>query len=117
MKVGDSESGKKLGQLWHAYYMEAMAAELASANPPWNRIFPAEEALTEEFEILPFEVASQMMARTGLIALADCPCRITSGNCEKPLDVCLSFAGQENCGGEEGSINSIQSPSSGTRTR
>lgn len=93
MKVGDSESGKRLGQLWHAYYMEAMAAELASANPPWNRIFPAEEAITEEFEILPFEVASQMMARTGLIALADCPCRITSGNCEKPLDVCLSFDG------------------------
>ena len=79
--------------LWHAYYMKAMAAELASANPPWNRVFPAEEAITEEFEILPFEVASRMMVKTSTIALANCPCRVSSKNCDKPLDVCLSFDG------------------------
>ncbi|MHB8156799.1 MAG: 4Fe-4S binding protein [Desulfocucumaceae bacterium] len=93
MKGGDSETQKRLAQLWHAYYMNAMAAELASASPPWNRVFPAEDALTEEVEILPFEVASQMIAKTGLIALANCPCRITAKNCDKPLEVCLSFDG------------------------
>lgn len=93
MKGMDSQNQQRLAGLWHAYYMKAMAAELASANPPWNRIFPAEEALPEEYEILPFEVASEMMARTGTVALANCPCRVSSGNCDKPLDVCLSFDG------------------------
>ncbi|MCL6478996.1 MAG: 4Fe-4S binding protein [Peptococcaceae bacterium] len=93
MKGGDAATQQRLAQLWHAYYMKAMAAELASASPPWNRVFPAEEAIPEEYEILPFEVASGMMAGTGTIALAKCPCRIASQNCDKPLDVCLSFDG------------------------
>lgn len=93
MKGGDSETQKKLAGLWHAYYMKDMAAEIASANPPWNRVYPAGEALPEEYEILPFEVASSMMAGAGTIALANCPCRVTSGNCDRPLDVCLAFDG------------------------
>ncbi|MCL6611661.1 MAG: 4Fe-4S dicluster domain-containing protein [Peptococcaceae bacterium] len=93
MKGGDDETRKRLARLWHAYYMKAMAAELARANPPWNRVFPAEEAIPEEYEILPFEVASQMMAKASDIALANCPCRISAQNCDKPLDVCLSFDG------------------------
>jgi Na+-translocating ferredoxin:NAD+ oxidoreductase subunit B len=93
MKGGESETQQKLAKLWHEYYMKAMAAELANARPPWNRIIPVEEALNEEFEILPFEVASQMIAQAENIAVANCPCRITAGNCEKPLDVCLSFDG------------------------
>ena len=93
MKGMEAGTQQRLAQLWHAYYMKAMAAELASAKPPWNRIIPAEEALPEEYEILPFEVASEMMARTGTIALANCPCRISGQNCDRPLDVCLSFDG------------------------
>lgn len=93
MKGMDAETQQRLARLWHAYYMKAMAAELASANPPWSRVFPAEEALPEEYEILPFEVASRMIAGAGTVALANCPCRISAGNCSKPLDVCLSFGG------------------------
>ena len=93
MKGGDEKTQKRLAELWHAYYMKAMAAELAAARPPWNRVFPAEAALEEVYEILPFQVASQMMAGTKAVALADCPCRVTGGNCDKPLDVCLSFDG------------------------
>ncbi|MBF7084301.1 4Fe-4S dicluster domain-containing protein [Desulfallas sp. Bu1-1] len=93
IKGVDGETLKRLAKLWHAYYMRAMAAELASASPPWTRVFPAEEALTEEYEILPFEVASKMMERTKAIALANCACRISAGNCDKPLDVCLAFDG------------------------
>jgi ferredoxin len=93
MKSGDDQTQKRLAQLWHAYYMKAMAAQLASASPPWNRIFPAEEALTEEYEILPYEVVSEMMAREDTIALANCPCRVTTGRCQRPLEVCLSFGG------------------------
>ena len=93
MKGVDPDTQQRLAKLWHAYYMKEMAAELASANPPWNRVFPAEEALPSEIEILPYEVASQMMADNQVIALANCPCRTLGQNCQKPLDVCLAFDG------------------------
>ncbi|MHB8916949.1 MAG: 4Fe-4S dicluster domain-containing protein [Desulfocucumaceae bacterium] len=89
----DAQTQQRLAQLWQAYYMKAMAAELASANPPWRRVLPAEEALPQGFEIFPFEVASQMLAGTETIAVANCVCRIITGNCDKPLDVCLAFDG------------------------
>ena len=93
MKGLEEPARQRLAQLWHAYWMNDMAAELASANPPWNRVFPAENALPGEIEILPYEVASQMMAKNEVIALADCPCRVLGRNCDKPLDVCLVFDG------------------------
>lgn len=93
MKGMDEAKQKRLAELWHAYYMKYMAAELASARPPWFRIFPTEQAFEEEVEILPYEKASEMMGKAKSIALAQCPCRIVGQNCEKPLQVCLSFDG------------------------
>ena len=93
MKGLDSDTQERLARLWHAYYMKHMAAALASAAPPWNRVFPTEAAVPDEYEILPFETASTMMAAAEKVALADCPCRTLARNCERPLDVCLSFDG------------------------
>lgn len=93
MKGLDEPTRDRLAQLWHAYYMKDMAAELASADPPWNRIFPAESAIPDEIEILPYEVASRMMEKNDVIAVANCPCRILGRNCGKPLEVCLCFDG------------------------
>ncbi len=93
MKGMDEAKQKRLAELWHAYYMKYMAAELAAARPPWLRVFPTEETFTEEVEILPYEKASEMMGKAESIALARCPCRIVEQNCEKPLQVCLSFDG------------------------
>ncbi len=70
MKGMDEAKQKRLAELWHAYYMKYMAAELASARPPWFRVFPSEEAFEEEVEILPYEKASEMMGKTKSIALA-----------------------------------------------
>ncbi|MCX7710401.1 MAG: 4Fe-4S binding protein [Clostridia bacterium] len=93
MKGVDVETQKRLAELWNAYYMIAMAAELASAVPPWNRILPAEEALNTEIEVLPYEVASAMMKNAQAIALGNCPCRTLKQGCDKPKAVCLSFDG------------------------
>ncbi|MDW7740463.1 MAG: hypothetical protein SCJ97_10490 [Bacillota bacterium] len=95
MKGLNPQEEKRLAELWHAYYMQDMAAELASARPPWIRVFPAEEALPadEEIEIIPYEKASELLKKTEDIALARCPCRVIGKNCDKPLDVCLSFDG------------------------
>lgn len=94
MKGLEPKVQKRLAELWHAYYMQDMAAELASARPPWTRVFPSEEALVQdEVEIIPYEQASKMMESAGDIALARCPCRVIGKNCDKPLEVCLSFDG------------------------
>lgn len=93
MKGLDEQTRDRLAKLWHAYYMKAMSAELASANPPWNRIIPSEEAIPDEPEILPFEIASRMIEKNEIYAVANCPCRILGGNCDKPLEVCLCFDG------------------------
>lgn len=94
MKGMDPAVQKRLAELWHAYYMQDMAAELASARPPWIRVFPAEEALVhDEVEIIPYDQASHLLAAVRDIALARCPCRVIGQNCEKPLEVCLSFDG------------------------
>lgn len=93
MKGLDEPARRRLALLWHAYWMKDMAAELASANPPWNRVIPAENAIPGQIEILPYEIASQMIAKNDVIALADCPCRVLGRNCDKPLDVCLAFDG------------------------
>lgn len=102
MKKRDDATEKRLAKLWHAYYMKVMAAELASANPPWNRVLPAEETLTDEVLILPYEVASQMMAQSKSIALSNCPCRTVGKNCDRPLDTCLSFDTSANWLAERG---------------
>ncbi|ADI02357.1 MAG TPA: 4Fe-4S binding protein [Syntrophothermus lipocalidus] len=107
MRGGDSDTQARLAELWQAYYMKHMAAELSLANPPWLRVLPAEEALTEDFEILPFEIASQMMAKTKKIALANCPCRLTEKKCSKPIDVCLSFDGAADFLAERGIAREI----------
>lgn len=94
MKGMDPAVQQRLAELWHTYYMKDMAVELASAKPPWVRVFPVEEALVHEaVEIIPYEKASHLMAAARDIALARCPCRMIGKNCDKPLDVCLSFDG------------------------
>ncbi|HSW35594.1 MAG TPA: 4Fe-4S binding protein, partial [Candidatus Limnocylindrales bacterium] len=94
MKGMEPAVQKRLAELWHAYYMQDMAAELASAKPPWTRVFPAEEALAnDDVEIIPYEQASHLMKSVRDIALANCPCRVIGQNCDKPLGVCLSFDG------------------------
>jgi NAD-dependent dihydropyrimidine dehydrogenase PreA subunit len=107
MKGMDEATLNRLAQLWHAYYMQDMAAELAAAEPPWTRILPAENAIPGEIEILPFEVASRMMEKAEAIALANCPCRTIGKNCDNPLDVCLCFDGAARFLIERGMAKSI----------
>ncbi|MBC7344060.1 MAG: 4Fe-4S binding protein [Clostridia bacterium] len=93
MKGVDPATERRLAELWHAYYMKEMAAELAAAVPPWNRVLPAEEAIPTEIEILPYEAATEMMSKSEAISLGNCPCRTLGQKCSRPKDVCLAFDG------------------------
>ncbi|NPV93472.1 MAG: 4Fe-4S binding protein [Firmicutes bacterium] len=92
MKGMDAETQKRLGNLWHTYYMKDMVHELALADPPWKRVLPTEEAMTDE--VLPYEVASELIrTKSKSICLGICPCRTIEQKCDKPTDTCLAFDG------------------------
>lgn len=90
---GDTPEQRRLAELWQAYYMKAWARSLAEADPPWMRVLPAEQALPEITEVLPYEVASEMIKKAGEMALGRCSCRVAVGKCHNPVDVCLVFDG------------------------
>lgn len=81
----------ELGRLWHQYHTEALGNEFAGSDTPQMRIIPVQKSLPLTTEILPYEVVSDMIERAQYIALADCACRVSLGNCSKPREVCLIF--------------------------
>lgn len=90
----DPETHKKLNELWHHYYMKNLVHELAEAQPAWKRVLPTETAIPSVDEVLPYELASELIkTKSKSIALGNCTCRIIEQNCDKPLETCLGFDG------------------------
>jgi Pyruvate/2-oxoacid:ferredoxin oxidoreductase delta subunit len=65
--------------------------ELGSSNYPYMRVIPVEEKLDARTEILPFEKVSKYIEEARTVAVNPCVCRLVENNCDKPLEVCLSF--------------------------
>ncbi len=93
MRIKDIALRDQLGQLWHKYHEEALGNEFAGSPTPQMRVIPVRRSLTLTTEILPYESVSNMIERARYIALADCACRVSMRNCEKPIEVCLAFGG------------------------
>ncbi len=91
--AGMSPELKELGKLWTEYHLETQGHEFGSSPTPLTRVMPVEEPVSENSEILPFEILSEMMTRNTTFALAECACRLSAGDdaCGKPTDVCLIF--------------------------
>lgn len=109
MKGADPVTERRLAELWHAYYMKEMAAELAAAVPPWNRVLPAEEAIPTEIEILPYEAATEAPRCLALSALLYEPHCNQKFCGQKPFYRCAKFFRQE--------INAAQPKSKTRRVR
>lgn len=91
MRIDNVARRDELGQLWHLYHEEALGNEFAGSNTPQMRVIPVRQSLTLTTEILPYESVSDMIARARYIALADCACRVSMRNCDKPIEACLAF--------------------------
>ena len=88
----DEETHKKLNELWHHWYMKNLVHELAEAQPAWKRVLPTETAIPDVDEVLPYELASELIkTKSRSIALGHCACRIIEKKCDKPLETCLGF--------------------------
>lgn len=81
----------ELGRLWHQYHNEALGNEFAGSKTPQMRVIPVQKSLPITTEVLPYEIVSSMIERAEYIALADCACRVSMNNCDKPREVCLVF--------------------------
>jgi Na+-translocating ferredoxin:NAD+ oxidoreductase RNF subunit RnfB len=88
----DPETHKKLNDLWHFYYMKDMVHELGETQPPWKRVLPTQTAIPNNEEILPYEVASELIkTKARSIALGGCACREIENRCDKLRETCLAF--------------------------
>ncbi len=88
----DPETHKRLNELWRYYYMKDMVHELGNTQPPWKRVLPTETAIPSNEEILPYEVAAELLrTKARSIALGGCACREIEENCDRLRETCLAF--------------------------
>lgn len=82
---------QKLAELWHRYNEEAMVESLCGKPTPQMRVIPIEKAIPIQHNIFPYEEVSVLIHKSKNIAVFDCACRTSAGNCDAPIDVCLCF--------------------------
>lgn len=56
---------------------------------PFTRIIPVGVSLKPRTQILDFESVRQAVEGASNLAVTKCTCRLTMGNCDRPLEVCL----------------------------
>lgn len=88
----DTDTREKLKKLWHYYYKKDFVHELGETQPPWMRVLPAQSALMQPDEVVPYEIASELIKnKSKSIAVGKCACRVVEQNCDKPTETCLAF--------------------------
>jgi NAD-dependent dihydropyrimidine dehydrogenase PreA subunit len=91
MTGGGTPTHDQLARLWQEYHHEALGEEFAGSETPFTRVIPVRESISPDIEVLPYEEIPEMLEDAKTIALAQCPCRVSVGACDNPLDVCLIF--------------------------
>ncbi len=59
--------------------------------PSFMRVIPINKTLQPESEVLVYEDAYKIIEDAKEIAVVDCVCRLSHGNCTKPLNVCIQI--------------------------
>ena len=90
-KIKELPMQQKLAELWHRYHEEALVESLCGKPTPQMRVIPIEKAIPIQHNIFPYEEVSKLIRKSENIAVFDCACRISAGNCDAPIDVCLCF--------------------------
>ena len=90
-KKKDAPMQEKLAGLWDRYNEEAMIESLCGRPTPQMRVIPIEKAIPDRNRILPYEEVSRLIHSSHYIAVFDCACRTSAGNCNAPINVCLLF--------------------------
>jgi len=90
-KKKEAPMQQKLAGLWNRYNEESMIESLCGRPTPQMRVIPIEKAIPNRNRILPYEEVSKLINSSQYIAVFDCACRTSAGNCDAPIKVCLLF--------------------------
>ncbi len=56
---------------------------------PIMRVIPVNESIEPQSKILAYDDAVKIVENAKTLSVTNCSCRVISGNCEKPLEVCM----------------------------
>jgi len=89
------EAPQELIKTWRLYieeeYPDFHAFRVSSNRPPIFRVVPINEKIETKSRVLAYEDAVSILEKASNLAVANCPCRMIMGNCDKPLETCLQM--------------------------
>ncbi|MBM4271808.1 MAG: 4Fe-4S dicluster domain-containing protein [Deltaproteobacteria bacterium] len=91
MRGGGAPIHERLGKLWGEYHKDGLGASFAGNPTPVARVVPVERAINASVHVHPYEEVSTLINTVEYIALAHCACRVSTGICRHPKEVCLFF--------------------------
>jgi ferredoxin len=73
------------------HFLERNYRRFREAEKEIFRVLPAGGTLAhlDLHVIVPYSVASEVLAQAGRVVLIDCVCRVTADNCQSPRDACM----------------------------
>ncbi|KJS31222.1 MAG: hypothetical protein VR64_12290 [Desulfatitalea sp. BRH_c12] len=80
--------------LWERYYYEKQGAEVLGNKTPFLRVVPVKQSVPANVQIYTYEEVDAIIENAGVIALADCVCRVSKKmigeGCDAPVkDMCI----------------------------
>lgn len=82
--------------LWKEVMDRDFAALLGSlppefALPSFMRVIPVNRSLAPQSSVLPYEECRELVERSRRLAVVKCPCRLSQGHCDAPLETCIQL--------------------------
>jgi electron transport complex protein RnfB len=94
---------RELAELCERYW-PTLQRSIGGFAPAVARVVPVEAPLDHDSEILPYDDVRRLVADARSFHVHECICRkerwLTGHDCDKPLEVCLSFSSEERSEGD-----------------
>ena len=88
-KDAPSDFKKLWVQFMDTQYPPLLEVVTKAGIPSFMRVIPINATIQPKSEVLVYEDAYKMIEQAKEIAVVDCVCRLSHGNCNKPLNVCI----------------------------
>ena len=89
-RVPDSDKAE-VSKWFEHMYSDGWGNEIGASNYPWARVVPIEKSFSPEIEVLPYERVSEFINNATSLGVMNCACRTHMKNCDKPIEVCITF--------------------------
>ncbi|UCG83541.1 MAG: 4Fe-4S binding protein [Dehalococcoidia bacterium] len=101
---------EELARIFEEYYKEGFH-KLLDLEPPVQRVIPVEQNVPGDTEVMPYELASELLGEAQSWGVMDCICRkqrkLIGEGCDHPMDVCMIFSRRPGTFDESRTIKAI----------